>query len=108
MALSASASWSWAGVYCGRVKVNSGIFESTKVLKDASPPPHKQAQISQPRVLRLYLLVGFPVFVGYLPFGDPNSASMLPFQIPIQHLSQDFFFVFNILSIGYQKISLFI
>ena len=30
-------SWSWARVYCGRVKVNSGIFESTKVLID--PPP---------------------------------------------------------------------
>ena len=37
VALSASASWSWARVYCGRVKVNSGIFESTKVLID--PPP---------------------------------------------------------------------
>ena len=37
VALSASASWSWARVYCRRVKVNSGIFESTKVLID--PPP---------------------------------------------------------------------
>ena len=34
VALSASASWSWAGVYCGRVKVNSGTFESTKVPMD--------------------------------------------------------------------------
>ena len=30
-------SWSWARVYCGRVKINSGIFERTKVLID--PPP---------------------------------------------------------------------
>ena len=37
VALSPSASWSWARVYCGRVKVNSGIFESTQVLID--PPP---------------------------------------------------------------------
>ena len=34
---SVSASWSWARVYCGRVKVNSGIFESTKVLIDSPP-----------------------------------------------------------------------
>ena len=37
VALSASASWSWARVYCERVKVNSGIFESTKVLVDLPP-----------------------------------------------------------------------
>ena len=71
VALSASASWSWAWVYCGRVKVNSGIFQSTKVLID---PPHQQAQISQLHVLRLYLLVGFPMFVtptmGSHCFGD--------------------------------------
>ena len=37
VALSASASWSWARVYCGRVRVNSGIVESTKVLIDVPP-----------------------------------------------------------------------
>ena len=37
VALSDSASWSWARVYCGRVKVNSGIFDSANVLID--PPP---------------------------------------------------------------------
>ena len=37
VALSASASWSWARVYCGRVRVNSGIVESTKVLIDLPP-----------------------------------------------------------------------
>ena len=67
--------------------VNSGISESTKVLID----PHQQPQIAQPRVLWFYLLVGFLVLVGCLPFGDPNSASLLPFQVPIQHLIESRF-----------------
>ena len=80
VAFSASASWSWAGLYRGRVKVNSGIFESTKVLID--PPPaapnfwaacFAALSASQfPRVCGVFLLVTPTMYYCYL-FRFPYS-----------------------------------
>ena len=85
--LSASASWSWAGVYCGRVKVNSGIFESTKVLID--PPPAAPSFLAA--CFAALSASQFPHVCRVSFFGDPNNAPLLLFQVPIQHLTESRF-----------------
>ena len=87
---SVSASWSWARVYCERVKVRSSIFESTSVL--TSPPP--VAPDSLAACFAALSASRFPHAWGVggcLLFGDPDNASPLPFQVPIQHLIESRF-----------------
>lgn len=91
------------GYIVGESKLTPGVFDSTKVLIDT------QAAHSV-RVLWLYLLVSFPMLVGCLPFGDLDSASLLPFSG--SHSASDKVksssLFLTTLSIGCQKTSLFI
>ena len=90
VAFSVSASWSWARVYCKRVKVSSSIFESTNVL--TSPPP--AAPNSLAACFAALSASRFPHAWGggCLLFGDPDNASMQPFQVPIQQIIDSRFF----------------
>ena len=75
-ALSASASWSWAGVYCRRVKVNSGIFESTKVPID---PPLAAPNFSATCFVA-FSASQFPCACGVSSFWGPRQCITATFS----------------------------
>ena len=82
----------FGGPFCfGQLVLGWGILWRDKVNKGSDRFPHQQPQIPQPHVFWLYLLVSFPVLVGCLPFGDPDNASPLPFQVPTHHLIESRF-----------------